>query len=175
VGVLAMLVCAGLVWAGVAAAEFLRPDQATAGQRPSEELQPKKGRPAAPVCDPSRVVVDAAVDAQAYAPRRKPVLTLTVTNKGDAPCPVNVGTSQMEFLITSGSDRIFSSRDCQRGAQDLRKTLAPGVSEKANFTWKRNRSVPGCTDPGAIPGPGTYVLVTHLGERVSKKAVFTLE
>jgi hypothetical protein len=68
------------------------------------------------------------------------MLTLKVTNGGTMPCEVNIGTSQMEFVVTSGADRIFSSKDCQAKSEDLVKTIAPGASETANFPWSRNRT-----------------------------------
>ncbi len=103
------------------------------------------------------------------------MLSLSVTNGNKVPCEVNMGTSQMEFLIISGSDRIFSSRDCQAESADLLKTIAPGKTETANFPWPRNRSVPGCVAIEAVPGAGgTYVFTARLGNALSPKAVFQL-
>jgi hypothetical protein len=127
------------------------------------------------VCNPASIKVTGSTDAEAYAADQSPVLSLTVSNKGDVPCPVNVGTSQMEFLITSGDDRIFSSRDCQEGAEDLEVTIEPGGSETARFTWERIRSTPECAVVEAIPGPGQYVFKTRLGERISDEVAFTLQ
>ncbi|GAB3542886.1 hypothetical protein GCM10027403_36240 [Arthrobacter tecti] len=127
------------------------------------------------MCNPASIEVTATTDAQTYAADQLPVLTLTVSNTGEVACPVNVGTSQMEFLITSGEDRIFSSRDCQEGAEDLEVTIEPGSSETARFTWERIRSTPECTPVEAVPGPGQYVFQARLGERTSEEAVFALE
>ncbi len=130
-----------------------------------------------PSCDQSKVTVKASTDAESYSTGKNPVFTLTVTNGGSVACEVNVGTSQMEFLVLSGEDRIFSSKDCQEKAVDLKKTIAPGVSEKAVFPWQRNRSVEGCTAVAAKPGVGPnalYTLTVKLGDRTSSKAVFTL-
>ena len=127
-------------------------------------------------CDPSRVSVTAATDKLAYAAEENPMLSLSVTNGNKVPCEVNMGTSQMEFLIISGSDRIFSSRDCQADSTDLLTTIAPGKTETANFPWPRNRSVPGCVAIEAVPGTGGayYVFTARLGNTVSPKAVFQL-
>src|SRR5688500_4825834 len=84
-------------------------------------------------CEQNLVTVTAATDKPAYADGENPVLTLKVTNGNRVPCEINIGTSQMEFLVTSGSDRIFSSTDCQADATDLVKTIPPGQSETANF------------------------------------------
>ncbi|NYE96083.1 hypothetical protein FHU41_002333 [Psychromicrobium silvestre] len=132
---------------------------------------------AAPACDQSKVTIKASTDAASYTDGNNPVFALTVTNGGSQPCQVNVGTSQMEFLVQSGDDRIFSSKDCQDKAENLTKTIAAGASEKAIFPWQRNRSVPGCTAVSAKPGTGSnalYTLTVKLGDRTSAKAVFKL-
>ncbi len=127
-------------------------------------------------CDLSQVSVTASTDKATYAPGENPLLSLKVTNDGSVPCDVNLGTSQMEFAIMSGADRIFSSRDCQAASEDLIKTIQPGKSETANFPWERNRTVEGCSPVAAKPGGGgaTYVFTAKLGNKQSQKAVFQL-
>ncbi|KHL03006.1 hypothetical protein [Sinomonas humi] len=126
-------------------------------------------------CDPAKFALTASTDKQVYGPTENPVLTLKVTNQNSIPCTLNVGTSQMEYLIVSGADRIFDSKDCQNGSADLLKTLAPGASETANFPWPRVRSTEGCKAVSVKPLPGTYVLTTSLGPLDSPKTVFELQ
>lgn len=128
-----------------------------------------------PACPASAVKVGAATDAAVYAAGTNPLLTLSVTNTGTEPCEINVGTTQMEFIVTSGSDRIFSSADCQDGGADLVREFAPGATESANFTWERLRSAPGCTAVASNPNPGWYVFTARLGQSTSEKAVFQLD
>ncbi|MEV4989139.1 hypothetical protein [Pseudarthrobacter sp. LMD1-1-1.1] len=137
---------------------------------------PSPTAPATPTCNQNLVTVSAATDKPAYGPGENPLLTLKVTNGGTVPCEVNIGTSQMEFLVTSGSDRIFSSKDCQASSEDLVKVIAPGASETANFPWSRNRSADGCKAVAAAPGGGGayYIFTAKLGSRASPKAVFQL-
>lgn len=132
--------------------------------------------PATTTCDQSLVTVTASTDKPVYGDGENPLLSLKVTNGGQLPCDVNIGTSQMEFLVTSGSDRIFSSIDCQADSKDLIKSIAPGKSETANFPWPRNRSVPGCSAVLAKPGAGGayYVFTAKLGAKTSPNAVFQL-
>ncbi len=125
-------------------------------------------------CDQKLVTVSATTDKAAYAAGEKPLLSLKVTNGNKVPCEVNIGTSQMEYMITSGSDRIFSSRDCQAESTDLVKTIRPGGSETANFPWQRNRTVQGCAAVDAEPAGGTYVFTARLGSKTSPRAVFEL-
>ncbi|MEW1807549.1 hypothetical protein [Pseudarthrobacter sp. NPDC080039] len=165
------------------------PDPAATGAAtPSAAAAPSASVSAAPsatpsptasataTCNQNQVTVAASTDKPAYGPGENPMLTLKVTNGGTVPCEVNIGTSQMEFLVTSGSDRIFSSKDCQASSEDLVKVIAPGASETANFPWGRNRSTDGCKAVAAAPGGGGayYIFTAKLGSRASPKAVFQL-
>ena len=149
---------------------------ATPSASAAASATPSPTAPATPTCNQNLVTVSAATDKPAYGPGENPLLTLKVTNGGTVPCEVNIGTSQMEFLVTSGSDRIFSSKDCQASSEDLVKVIAPGASETANFPWSRNRSADGCKAVAAAPGGGGayYIFTAKLGSRASPKAVFQL-
>jgi hypothetical protein len=158
---------------------------ASTGQQtaPSDGASPPSTAPAASAtptapsgCEQNLVTVTAATDKAAYAAGENPLLSLKVTNGNKVPCEVNIGTSQMEFLITSGSDRIFSSQDCQADSTDLVKTIAPGQTETANFPWQRNRTAQGCGPIEAKPGAGGayYVFTARLANKTSPKAVFQL-
>lgn len=149
----------------------------------SQAESPSAGPSASPsaadaaACDPSSIRVTAKVDQQSFAASENPTLTMEVTNTGTRACDINLGTTQMEFLISSGSDRVFSSRDCQVDSADLTKKVPPGGSETANFVWERNRTVPGCGNVGAAPAGGgaTYVFTAKLGSLSSNEAAFTLK
>ena len=146
----------------------------TQGSAPSST--PSASASPTPVCDFNLMTVVAKTDKPAYGPDEKPLLTMTITNGNAAPCEVNVGTSQMEYVVMSGADRIFSSKDCQTGGVDLVKTIQPGKSETANFPWERNRSLEGCGVINAKPGAGGayYTFEARLGNKASPKAVFQL-
>ncbi|AXJ09576.1 hypothetical protein [Arthrobacter sp. PM3] len=153
-------------------------DQASASASPGASDSPSAtpGAAAGDGCEQNLVTVTAATDKPSYDAGEKPMLTLKVTNNNKVPCEVNMGTSQMEYMITSGSDRIFSSKDCQAEATDLMKTIAPGKSETANFPWQRNRTVQGCEAVEAKPGTdgAYYVFTARLAGKTSPKAVFQL-
>lgn len=132
------------------------------------------GRPDG-TCAASDVVVEAATDQETYTPGALPVLSLLVRNEGEQDCTVNVGTSQMEFVLTLDDEQVFSSAHCQRESADLEQDIAPGSEERATFEWNRNRTVPGCEAVEGDPAPGTYTLTTRLGGRSSEPVTFTLE
>jgi hypothetical protein len=185
---LALLVIAALAVGGAALAGALaRGQDGAAGDPPTpvgtasaaEDPPPSASASAtsssaANACDPGAVVVEAETDRQEYGPEDTVVLTLVVRNAGDTACSVNVGTSQMEFLVTSGDERVFSSIDCQQASQDLERTIEPGADQRARFEWSRKRSMPGCSPADEEPGAGEYTLTTKLGVRDSGPVEFTL-
>ena len=160
------------VAASSAGAPSAGPSQSAAAPDPTPSATASEGSG----CQQNLIVVTAGTDKPSYGAGEKPLLSLKVTNNNKVPCEVNIGTSQMEFLITSGSDRIFSSQDCQADNTDLMKTIAPGKSETANFPWQRNRTVQGCDPIEAKPGAGGayYVFTARLASKTSPKAVFQL-
>lgn len=188
----ALLMVVGLAFGGFAVAgafngteQMSSTDARGSGPGPSESAPAPSDSPSAapsaaptptPTCNQNLVTVSASTDKPAYGPDEKPLLSLKVTNGGTMPCDVNIGTSQMEFLVTSGPDRIFSSKDCQAKSEDLVKTLAPGASETANFQWAQTRSLEGCQVIATKPGGGGayYVFTAKLGSKASPKAVFQL-
>lgn len=133
-------------------------------------------KPAA-ACTDAAIAVTASVNKVSFAAGEDPTLTLKVTNTGNTACNVNVGTSQMEFKITSGDDSIFSSKDCQSGSTDLMKNIPAGNSETANFVWQRNRTAPNCAKVTGTPGGdgATYVYTALLGKKASKQILFQLQ
>lgn len=182
--VIALLVIGGLIAAGISIANLLgAAAKNDAGTDPgaSSTVVPKDGAkpgtaPSA-VCDEAGIKVTAAVNKDSFAAEETPILTLRVTNSGKAPCDINVGTSQMEYEITSGEDIIYNSKNCQLDPTDLVKNLAPGASESANMVWKVKRNAPDCAAVVSAPGRGgaTYTLVATLGKWSSEKVTFTLQ
>ena len=114
----------------------------------------------------------AAVDVPAGV---SPTFTVTIKNTGAAPCLVDAGDAYREVVITSGADRVWSSKDCVP-AHASRRTLllAAGQSDTTQFPWNRVRSAAGC--PGGLPkpGPGTYQATVNLAGATGGPAVFVL-
>jgi hypothetical protein len=92
-------------------------------------------------CDPANISVVAKTDATTYAEGVSPMLSLSVTNSGDAACLMNVGSDVQEYRITSGEEQIWSSKDCQTDPVALQQELQPGVPvDSTPFAWDRTRS-----------------------------------
>ena len=114
-------------------------------------------------CAPAVVKVAPVTDADEYTAEQQPLLSLTVTNSGTTACTFNAGSDVQEYIITSGEDRIWSSKDCQVDPVALEQRLEPGAPVSTTpFPWDRTRSdpstcdAPDSTEVGA--GGATYQL-----------------
>ena len=128
----------------------------------------------APACVPADVKVVAVTDALSYAPGVDPQLSLTITNTGAAACSFQDGSDKQVYEITSGTEKIWSSKDCQTGAQPATTTLKPNVPVKSTpFPWDRTRSNPAACSatnaPQVIAGGASYHLTVTVNGISSSK------
>jgi hypothetical protein len=92
-------------------------------------------------CKSADVQVVAKTDALSYAPGVDPMLSLTITNTGTKPCSFKDGSDVQKYVITSGTDTIWSSTDCQTGAVSHTSILEPDKAVSSTpFAWNRTRS-----------------------------------
>lgn len=94
-----------------------------------------------PACAAGQLAVTPIADRESYAPGELPQLSLSVENTGEQACAADLGTAGMVFEITSGSDRIWNSTDCQENADHRSVILDPGepLTTEA-LPWDRTRS-----------------------------------
>lgn len=127
------------------------------------------------LCDPSVIRLEPVTDSGSYAAGVMPQISMRITNTSSAPCTFDVGTAQQEYLIMSGSDRIWSSRDCQTEPANLPQVLEPNETLSTTpFPWDRTRSSEGTCDQErteVIAGGATYRLSVSLGEATSESDV----
>jgi hypothetical protein len=120
-------------------------------------------------CAATQVVVTPVTDASSYPAGEEPLLSFTLLNTGAAPCSMEAGSDVQEFLIVSGSDRIWASTDCQEPGVAAPLVLEPGDEvESTPFAWSRTRSTPGDCEsaddrPSVIAGGATYRLSVTVG------------
>ena len=183
VAVLALVLIGLLAWGISAVVGMFSAEQPQAPQTQGQNVQaspsPSGGEQADEasqnLCKSGEIEVVASLDKRNYAPEENPVLTLSIENTSKRDCEINVGTSQQEFLISSGSDRIFSTVDCLANSEDVLLKFAAGQKESAKFSWDRKRSAPGCKAINAQPLPGTYKFTAALGEVTSEPVTFELK
>jgi hypothetical protein len=130
--------------------------------------------PTTPKCTSASLKITLTADHTVYAAGVNPHFVLTVTNSGAAACLVDVGTTNRGFLVTSGSDRIWSSTDCTKASPNV-AAFKPKDTVAYSHNWTRQRSsAAGCAAAGTAARPGTYRVVAHLGDLISSPAVFRL-
>lgn len=159
---------------GGAAAEPTPSPSASVPDDGAEGTQPDAAR----ACEATDLQLTLTSDASAYAAGATPTFTVGITNGGTSSCTVDAGTAVLEVLVTSGSDRIWSSLDCAveggDGAERL-LLLAEGAQDAASVPWARERSNATCDAGLPAPRPGTYHAVAKLVGAESADLVFTLE
>jgi hypothetical protein len=122
-------------------------------------------------CTASQVTVTPVTDASSYPAEQQPLLSLTLLNTGTTACTIEAGSDVQNYVITSGSDRIWASTDCQEPGVAAEVTLEPGEPLSTTpFAWSRTRSsADDCAadrDP-VIAGGATYRLSVSVGEFTS--------
>lgn len=205
---LLVLLVLGLLWWGVAGiAGLVRTGAATATQQPGSpaasatttvaptaavaepsgaeapaatEATAAPSAPATvPACTAAEVLVTAVTDAERYAPEVQPQFALRLEHRGQQACTLDIGTATQLYTVTSGSDVIWLSSDCQQEATNEVVELAPGQQLTAPaITWVRERSAPEtCAGerPAAGTGDATYYLTVGIGGFSSEPARFVLE
>lgn len=98
-------------------------------------------------CAEGTVDVVADTDKGSYSAGQLPQLSLTITNTGSVTCSFNAGSDVQEYLITSGSDKIWNSTHCQVEPVAAVVSLEAGESISAPaIEWDRTRSDPTTCD-----------------------------
>jgi hypothetical protein len=118
---------------------IIRPGSGKPAAHPS--TTPTSSPATAAACKAKDIQVVAKTDALSYAPGVDPQLSLTITNTGTKACSFKDGSDVQKYVITSGTDTIWSSTDCQTGAVSHTSILAPGKTVSSTpFAWNRTRS-----------------------------------
>jgi hypothetical protein len=162
-----------------------RTPAATPTPTPSAKAKPTAGASAkspsptpsakrADACKDGDLEVEAKPDKLSYPSGALPVLTLSVTNAGSAPCSRDLGQSARELRLTSGPARVWSSDDCADKAPADLVVLKPGETRDFSVTWSRRRSAQGCPADQPIAEPGTYRVTGRIGSVSSPAKAFLL-
>ncbi|WP_380278378.1 hypothetical protein [Kitasatospora purpeofusca] len=136
---------------------------------------------ALPVCASSQVTLNLTGAQNAYQPKDKPKLALTINNSSGTTCRLDLGRTASAITVTaSNGERIWSSGDCpaDRNSSWVQLPASGGLTE--TFSWDRVRSKPQCATADPAPAPaGTYLVVADLtglsGGQASARASIRLE
>jgi hypothetical protein len=139
---------------------------------------PGTGVDASRPCDDADVVVTATPNPGTFAAGSLPVFDVSISMEGLSPCKLTVTQANSELLITSGSDRIYSSLDCPNDATFTEREFilqADSPDEMFQVTWNRQRSAPGCATVTSTPGPGFYWAAITIQGLAAEPAQFELQ
>ncbi|WP_218050875.1 hypothetical protein, partial [Cellulomonas algicola] len=165
------------------------PADASPKDTPSSEPKPPAETPAAddgdegtedtsgvpPTCTPEVLALAIAATAESFPEGTSPSFTVSITNTGTQPCVVDAGDTQREIVITSGVDRVWSSKDCPVAGNETRTLLlAGGAADESTLAWNRVRSAQGCPADQPTPGAGTYSAAFTLAGATATPVVFGL-
>ena len=81
-------------------------------------------------------------------------MTLSLINGSGQTCTATVNRDNFELRIYSGSDRIWSTKDCATIVKPLTRTLKAEQAMAWKLTWNGRRSRAGCQSRPEIPRPG---------------------
>ena len=89
---------------------------------------------------------------------------LTMTNRSERTCVLDLGSSNYELKIYSGADRIWSTDDCARLVPDRKPVLQAGQTTDWKISWNGKRSLKGqtCKNRSEIPKAGYYYATSQL-------------
>jgi hypothetical protein len=133
---------------------------------------------ASDACAPAKITLEPVIDASSYAAGVDPKVAMKITNTGTASCTINLGSTQQELIITSGSETIWDSKDCQTDGVDAPTVMTAGQTlTTQSIPWDRTRSSTTTCDtsrPAVTAGGASYHLEVKLGSITSKDTQFLL-
>lgn len=160
---------AGIVLLAAAALYMLNGRGSSAG--PVKQDPVKEWAPVA--CDPSMLNAELDIPGSSSVGSEIP-LKVNLHNTSDVkPCYVDVGWSNVDVTVTSGSDEIVSSQACEMGAENKRLLLDRDMETSFSLSWPGGRGCGG-GDPAQS---GTYKATLTFDDEASDKetATFTLD
>lgn len=182
--VVLLLVLALLIWAVTALIGAFSGDDEPAAQAPapsdSGTASPTSSPGESPSADGAQctardVQVVATADSRTHKVGDTAQIGMTITNTSDETCTIDVGSAALTILVTSGSDQIWSSDDCEVDSRSNIVDLEGGKSMESAVPWKTERSGAGCESGLSPIRPGTYQVVSKAGDLTSDPLTVTVQ
>lgn len=102
----------------------------------------------------------------------KQAFRVAVTNTGKQPCVLDLKATNFSLLVTSGTDRIWTTDHCAKWVPAKKQTLKSQKSYEFTLQWGVNRSMPDCKQSKTQLRPGTYVASATFVENLKGRQVF---
>lgn len=135
---------------------------------PASSAPATTANPNAP-CDPAALVIDVT------GPRRVPsgsTMTITTSLAASQGCRLDLTKTPTEIKIYSGTDRIWSTKDCAADTPKAAQQLHPEQGATLTTKWPGKRSRGQCKLSSERLGAGTYVVTVQLQGAKPKQHVF---
>lgn len=150
------------------------PDATPAAESSAEATSPTEAKtPVAPAACQAADIRVALSGGSGAGIGQKTSFTTQLTNGSSGPCTIGVDKSVFELKVVSGSDRIWSSADCDAWLQAKSPAeVKPGESISVTVDWPGRRSYPGCKLGSKDITAGTYVATAeYRGAATAKKVM----
>jgi hypothetical protein len=90
----------------------------------------------------------------------------------DEGCKATVNADKLTVTVTSGTDPIWSTSQCDKAIQTATLVVAKGKQAAITVPWNGHRSRPGCLPGQPVAKPGTYVVKAEYDGRLSGAQAF---
>jgi hypothetical protein len=122
-------------------------------KKPTTPQEPVLAQPDGPCADSDILITPTVEEAVAGRPV---TVTLELRTAVSEACTWRVGAGHVTMKITSGSDEIWSSRQCPKAVPVQDVVVRSAVTTFVDVPWKARRSDDGCPVQTQWALPGTY-------------------
>jgi hypothetical protein len=147
---------------------------ARAAATPSATPKPSKTPTPEPAACVASTLRPTLTGKQRLKPKERSTFTLSLINGSGRTCSAVVNRDNFELRIYSGSDRIWSTKDCATIVKPMRRTLEAEQALEWKLIWNGLRSRTGCKPRPEIPRPGTYYATAQLAGGEPVQLLMTL-
>jgi len=139
-----------------------RTPRATASSTPKPTAKATPTRKPGPTACPPGELRPTLTGKQRLKVKRGNTFRLSLINGSGVTCIAEVTSKNFELKIYSGTDRIWSTRDCTTAVKTVKKKLAGEQALEWTLAWNGRRSRDNCKSRPEIPLPGTYFATAQL-------------
>ena len=136
--------------------------KATPSSTPKPTAKVTETRKPGPIACPAGELRPTLTGKQRLKVKRGNTFRLSLINGSGLTCIAKVTSKNFELKIYSGTDRIWSTRDCSTAVKTVKKKLAGEQALEWTLAWNGRRSRDNCKNRPEIPLPGTYFATAQL-------------
>jgi len=143
--------------------------------KPASKPVPTTDAQGRPLCSDASINLATTSRSSSFQVGSRPVLGLTVTNRGSASCVRDVSGSLQVFTVYNAQhQRVWSTVDCFPGQGRQTQQIEPGQHLQFDIKWAGTTSRPGCAGTRTPVPAGSYTAVADLGAMRAAPVSFTI-